>query len=535
MFTKIFSIFAVALLLIMLPLLMQAEQIRPVAPLIDSPGNTIGSDFNGDGIHDIIIGAHRNGDCAAGLTCGSAYIFFGATNLSGTKDTGAGAEDMKILGKGVDDRLGRTVSSAGDINGDGLDDIIVGAHYNNDGGSNDEGAAYIFFGATNLSGTKDTAAAAEDVRILGKAADDRLGHRVSGAGDVNGDGFDDFIVGAQNNDDGANNAGAVYIFFGASNISGTFDMGGGVQSANVTIFGKAADDDFGKAVSGAGDVNGDGFDDIIVGALKNNDGGSDNEGAAYIFFGATDLSGTKKLGGADSADVTILGKATTDQLGTSVSSAGDVNGDGFHDFIIGADQNNDGGTNNEGAAYIFFGASDLSGTKALGGVSSADFTILGKSTSDLLGRGVSEAGDVNNDGIDDIMVDAAFNDDGGTNNEGAAYVFFGATDLSGTKALGGVSSADVTILGKTAIDTLGRGISGVGDVNGDGIADFAVGADATSSAAGTGAAYIFFGASDLSGTKDLGGVQSADVSFLGKTALDSFGVSVGGGRSSPGP
>jgi len=464
--TKIFSISAVALLLIMLPLLIQAEQNRPIYPLIDSPGNTIGSDFNGDGIHDIIIGAHRNDDCAAGLTCGAVYIFFGATNLSGTKDTGAGAEDVKILGKGVNDRLGRVVSSAGDLNGDGLDDIIVGAYNNNDGGSNDEGAAYIFFGATNLSGTKDTAAAAEDVRILGKGADDFLGINVSGAGDVNGDGFDDFIVGArQNNDGGSNDEGAAYIFFGASNLSGTFDMGGGVQSANVTIFGKASTDLLGFGVAGAGDVNGDGFDDIIVGARNNNDGGSNDEGAAYIFFGASDFSGTKRLGGADSADVTILGKAATDQLGTSVSGVGDVNGDGFDDFIIGADQNDDGGSNDGGAAYIFFGSSDLSGTKALGGVSSADFTILGKGVSDFLGRG----------------------------------------------------------------------ISGVGDVNGDGVADFCVGADATGSAAGTGAAYVFFGASDLGGTKDLGGVQSADVSFLGKTALDSFGISIGGGRSSPGP
>jgi len=95
---------------------------------------------------------------------------------------------------------------------------------------------------------------------LGKGTTDRLGRSVSGAGDVNGDGLDDFIVGADfNNDGGSNNEGAVYIFFGASTLSGTFDMGGGIQSADVTIFGKAANDRLGRSVSGAGDVNGDGI------------------------------------------------------------------------------------------------------------------------------------------------------------------------------------------------------------------------------------------------------------------------------------
>jgi len=108
------------------------------------------------------------------------------------------------------------------------------------------------------------------------------------------------------------------FFFGASNLSGLFDMGGGVQSADVTILGKAANDRLGFSVSGMGDVNADGIPDIIVGAFNNNDGGTDDTGAAYIFFGASTLSGTKSLGGGQSADVTILGKANNDFLGRSV-------------------------------------------------------------------------------------------------------------------------------------------------------------------------------------------------------------------------
>jgi len=372
-----------------------------------------------------------------------------------------------------------------------------------------------------------------DFTILGKANGDRLGSIVSGAGDVNGDGFDDMIVGAFFNDDGPGaNPGAAYIFFGAGNLSGTKALGLG-QSADVTILGKAVNDQLGRSVSSVGDVNGDGFDDIIVGAHYNNDGGSNNEGAAYIFFGATNLSGTKALEAAGSADVTFLGKAASDFLGKSVSGAGDVNGDGFDDMIVVAIGNDDGASY-AGAAYVFFGASNLSGTKSLGGVESADVTFLGKAAADRLGYSASGAGDVNSDGLDDLIMGARLNNDG-AGDAGAAYIFFGASNLSGTKSLGGVESADVTILGKAASDRLGKSVSGLGDVNADGFPDIIVGAYFNNDG-GTddeGAAYIFFGSTTLSGTKTAGTDQ--DVEILGKAANDYFGVSVGGGRSNPGP
>jgi len=506
-----------------------------IRPLIDSPGNTIGSDFNGDGIHDFIVGAYQNDD-AANLA-GSAYIFFGSTSLSGTFDLSGGVQspDVTILGKAGGDRLGRSVSSVGDVNGDGFDDIIVGAHQNADAAAT-AGAAYIFFGAGNLSGTKSLGGGeSADVTILGKAGVDRLGDAVSGVGDVNGDGFDDVIVGAYFNDDGpGTGAGAAYIFFGASDLSGTKSLGEG-QSADVTILGKVANDNLGDVVSGVGDVNGDGFDDIIVGAPLNDDGPGTGAGAAYIFFGASDLSGTKSLGEGQSADITILGKADSDNLGGAVSGAGDVNGDGFDDIIVGAHLNDDGPGNSAGAAYIFFGASNLSGTKSLGEGQSADTTILGKADSDNLGRSVSVAGDVNADGISDVIMGAHNNNDGGSNDEGAAYIFFGASNLSGTKSLGGAESADVTILGKVAIDRLGRSVSGLGDVNVDGFPDFIVGAPYNDdNGAVAGAVYVFFGSTILSGTKDTGS-SDQDVSIIGKAGGDALGFGVGGGRSNPGP
>jgi len=215
-----------------------------IRPLIDSPGNTIGSDFNGDGIHDFIVGARFNNDGGTDDE-GAAYIFFGASNLSGTKSLGGGqSADVTILGKAANDFLGKSVSGAGDINGDGFDDIIVGADGYDISGTNREGAAYIFFGASNLSGTKSLGGVdSADLTILGKAASDQLGKSVSGAGDVNGDGFDDIIVGADGNDDGENLAGAAYIFFGASNLRGTFIIRSSI------IVSVCAYDNIGKAIA----------------------------------------------------------------------------------------------------------------------------------------------------------------------------------------------------------------------------------------------------------------------------------------------
>ncbi len=509
-----------------------------IEPNTDSPGKTIGSDFNGDGIHDFLVSAYTNDDGPGANNAGAAYIFFGASSLSGTKSLGEGqSADVTFLGKASTDQLGRSSSAAGDVNGDGFDDIILGAYTNDDGAAN-AGAAYIFFGASNLSGTKSLGGGqSADVTVLGKAASDFLGFSVSEAGDVNGDGFDDVIVGAYTNDDGPGiDAGTVYIFFGASTLSGTKRLGGG-QSADVTILGKAAYDKLGISVSGAGDLNGDGFDDVIMGAQINDDGPGLNAGAAYIFFGASALSGTKSLGGGQSADVTVLGKADSDYLGFSVSGVGDVNGDGFDDVIVGARLNDDGPGNTAGAAYIFFGASTLSGTKSLGEGQSADVTFLGKADGDRLSFSVSGAGDLNDDGFDDVIVGSHVNDDGPGIDAGAAYIFFGASTLSGTKSLGEGQSADVTVLGKADSDFLGVSASGAGDLNGDGLPDFSVGAHLNNDGPGTnnaGAAYIFFGSSSLSGTKALESV-SADVTILGKAASDQLGRSVGGGRSNPGP
>ncbi|MEK7791272.1 MAG: integrin alpha, partial [Deltaproteobacteria bacterium] len=196
---------------------------------------------------------------------------YGTASFSSTYRLDGAGVDVTLLGKAALDNFGRGLSSGGDVNGDGFNDLVIGAYQNNDGGSDDEGAVYILYGHPNFASTIRTAGAGADVTIVGKAINDFLGRTVSDAGDVNGDGFDDIIMGAYGNNDGpgANDAGAAYILYGSASLSQNYDIEG--AGVNVTLLGKAATDSLsydggggtGPGVSGAGDINRDGFDDII--------------------------------------------------------------------------------------------------------------------------------------------------------------------------------------------------------------------------------------------------------------------------------
>jgi hypothetical protein len=280
---------------------------------------SVAGDVNGDGYDDIIVGAPKLE--VIGTSAGAAYIFFGGANMDN-------ALDLNLSGNAAKDNFGSSVSSAGDVNGDGYDDVIVGSEGSDLDGST-YGAAYIYFGGSSMDNILD-------VNLTGHVANDNFGFSVSSAGDINGDGYDDVIVGANTRSDTGSSAGAAYIFFGGRNMDGVLDV-------NMTGF--TASDNFGTSVSSAGDINGDGYDDVIVGAKSNDDGGS-NAGAAYIFFGGRNMDGV--------LDVNMTGFTASDQFGFSVSYAGDINGDGYDDVIVGADSNDDGGSN-AGAAYIFKG------------------------------------------------------------------------------------------------------------------------------------------------------------------------------------
>jgi large repetitive protein len=362
-------------------------------------------------------------------------------------------------GDSVDDRFGVSVSNAGDVNNDGFADFIVGAFFDDNNGS-DSGSARVFSGANG----------AILYTFNGDSAGDRFGQAVSGAGDVNNDGFDDFIVGAFFDDNNGSDSGSARVFSGANG------------AILYTFNGDSASDQFGFSVRGAGDVNNDGFDDLIVGASSDDNNGS-NSGSARVFSGAT-----------GQALYTFNGDSATDQFGYSVSGAGDVNNDGFADFIVGAFFDDNNGTNS-GSARVFSGA-----TGAI------LYTFNGDSASDQFGQAVGGLGDVNNDGFDDLIVGAIFDDNNGTDS-GSARVFSGAN-----------GAILYTFNGDSAGDRFGQAVSGAGDVNNDGFDDLIVGAFGDdNNGSNSGSARVFSGAN--------GAIL---YTFNGDSASDQFGFSVSG-------
>ncbi|MDD5033005.1 MAG: FG-GAP-like repeat-containing protein, partial [Candidatus Pacebacteria bacterium] len=394
-------------------------------------------DVNGDGYNDVIVGApYVNG---AGTDRGQAYIYYGGSSMNNTAD-------VTFTGGADNDQLGYSVSSAGDVNGDGYDDVIVGA-LNVNGAGTERGQAYIYYGGSSMNNTAD-------VNFLSVEDYAHLGNSVSSAGDVNGDGYTDVIVGANDAAGGGWANGQAYLYFGGPSMDNT---------ADVTFSGGTDFADLGSSVSSAGDVNGDGYTDVIVGASGDNS----NTGKAYIYYGGPAMDNT--------ADVTFTGGGENYQLGISVSSAGDVNGDGYTDVIVGASDATAGGTS-RGQAYIYYGGSSMDNT--------ADVTFSGGVDFDYLGTKVSSTSDVNGDGYSDVIVGAYQAEAGGT-DRGQAYIYYGGSSMD--------NIADVTFSGGADSDYLGSSVSSAGDVNGDGYADVIVGAFYANSGAGKGQAYIYTG------------------------------------------
>ncbi len=389
----------------------------------------------------------------------------------------AHAPRIAPTGSEPSDNLGRVVSGAGDVNGDGFDDLIAGAVYNDLGGTS-AGAAFVYFGGPHADD-------APDMTLVGEAAEDRLGASVGGAGDFNGDGYDDVVVGATHNDAGGVNAGRAYVYFGGP---------AGDVVADLILTGEAAGDYFGTSVSGGGDVNGDGFADVIVGACYN-DGAGSNFGRVYVYFGGSAPDAT--------ADWILDGEAVDNRFGYAASNAGDVNGDGFDDVIVGA-YTHDGAGTDEGRVYVFFGSPTPDGN--------AELVLDGEADSDWLGYAVGAAGDVNGDGYGDVIAGAKNNDAAGS-NAGRAYLYYGGPLAD--------SAPDLVLTGAVAEDNFGVGVNGAGDVNGDGFDDVIVGASYNDAAAtNAGRAYIYFGGPGMDAV--------ADAEISGDAGGDYLGQSVAG-------
>jgi hypothetical protein len=554
------TIFSLVLLFVLMPVGMiektgasqsdgdaeSAAQAQPLPPTIDLatpgsadtiihnavPGDDVCAfaiaDFNNDGMDDLAIGlCGADGPGNTRVNAGEVVIFFGSIRtIKGTvwdraRLAGRGP-DITIFGAESEDNAGGSLA-AGDVNGDGIADLIIGA-YHADGPMNarrDAGEVYVIFGGPHLlSGTlRDLAGQAgrgADITIYGSDFDDQMGVSVA-SGDVNGDGIRDIIIGAFGGDSLRNertDAGEAYIIFGSRTLtSGTVrDIASRAgRGPDITIIGGDGGDWLGYSVA-SGDVDGDGIDDLIVGAVLAD--GPENRrrdaGEAYIIFGSIGLTSgsvrdvVRQAGGAP--DVTIFGADGGDHLAVSVAS-GDINGDGIKDVIVGADMADgpNNGVGQAGEVYVIFGGSNLrSGTVRdvtfplpLG----ADVTIFGAGGEDRLGFSVA-AGDINGDGIDDLLTGARGGDGprDARPDTGETYAILGSPDIvSGTvrDIAGQVGrGAEVTIFGETRSDFSGLVVA-AGDINGDRVADIIIGApfaDGPDNARGdAGQTYIVFG------------------------------------------
>ena len=502
-------------------------------------------DVDGDGINDVAVGARLDDDGSSDR--GAVYVLF--LNADGTvkaeqkiSDTAGGL----AASLGDADEFGVAVVGIGDVDGDGINDVAVGARLDDDGGS-DRGAVYVLF--LNADGTVKAEQKISDT-AGGLAAsldnDDRIGRSVAGIGDLDGDGINDIAVGAYFDDDGGSDRGAVYVLF--LNADGTVKA---EQKISDTAGGLAAsldpDDEFGVAVAGIGDVDGDGINDIAVGAYFDDDGGSDR-GAVYVLFLNADgtVKAEQKISDTAGGLAAILDN--DDRIGRSVAGIGDLDGDGLIDLIVGASSDDDGGTGS-GAVYVLHLAArvdsdgdglwdseedantDLDGDPAtnpgpdtdgdtfpnyLDADDDGDTLATSTENADPNGDGdPRDAVDSDRDGqpdyldsptgVSDGTVDteqkisdtagglAAILDDDGGNGRGAVYVLFLNADgtVKAEQKISDTAGGLAAILDDT--DRFGTAVGGIGDVDGDGINDIAVGAEQDDDGSSDrGAVYVLF-------------------------------------------
>lgn len=422
-------------------------------------------DVNGDHYADIIIGAYLYD--ASQVNQGAAFLYFGRTDPS-----------EPVYGKTMitlnqrEAQFGWAVAGAGDANGDGFSDFMVGARYY-DSEKLNEGGAFVYYGGFSKQYNWS------DVMITGQQQDAWLGSALAPAGDVNGDGYSDLIIGAYPYDNGQTDEGTALIYHGGGTP--------GNESSGTWLTDSVASRRFGSVVADAGDVNGDGFDDVLISAPGTDPAAS---GRTLIAYGSEY--------GIDEAWYT---DRMTITFGRTVAGAGDINGDGYADIVIGNPNYTNSG--NGGEARIYYGTP--TGPDTINYV-----TLAEPSNGSLFGAAVSSATDLNGDHYADIVIGAP-KYKVGNEVRGAAFVYYGAAT--------GLITTPKILPGKSNNASMGAAVAGLGDSNGDGFDDLIVGAPTTNTAAvESGVAWIYYGSAN--------GVDNSTTYFKNDNAYAHFGASV---------
>lgn len=474
--------------------------------IIDRGGPVdLAGDVNGDNLDDIIVGAG----------VGAVRVVFGPTQGNNGVLNGQqldGTSGFVILNDAENDSV---LAGIGDINGDGLNDIAVGSI---------SGTRIVFGSSAGFSRTVDTASLdGTNGFTFGTATTD-----IKRAGDVNGDGLDDFIVGNANATPNAlTGAGVTYVVFGrASGFPATLSPSTLNGETGFAVLGISAEDRTGRYVSGAGDFNFDGFDDLLIGAPNQTSDGKAEAGAAYMVFGGQDFPAAISLADLDGGNGLVFkGSEIQAVAGAAVAAIGDINHDGIDDIAIGAPGKGPFGVPSDypGEAYVLFGGNfadtatltkaDLNGVNGFvlrgmrGGVIpiETDQPIWG----DMAGADIDTAGDINGDGIDDLMIGAPHTIiTAQRKGVGQAYFVYGsASAFPDRLRLSDLDGANgFRINGTGTVDYYAVSVASAGDFNADGRDDVMMGAS------GQAETYVFYG-------RDTGSVRVAPAPTAPEGAL----------------
>ncbi|MEG4497847.1 VWD domain-containing protein [Microcoleus sp. F10-C6] len=455
-------------------------------------------DINGDKIDDIIVGsfgADPNNVNAAG----KSQVIFGTQKFPASVNLSQlnGQNGFTLNGTDAEGFSGGTVSSAGDINGDGIKDFIIGAFGAAVNGQNNAGKTYIVFGTNqgfpanfnlaNLNGNNGFA-------VTGTNTFDYAGLFATGISDINGDRIDDVLISAPGPLGGT--PGKSYVIYGrTTGFSPNFNLAE-INNNNGFVINGIDGNSSGTASSG--DINGDGIPDLVIGADGGTTNGGINAGKTYVIFGQQGgFSGSinvPELNGT--TGFVIVGLNAEERSGIALTATGDINGDGNKDIVIGSPGATVGDQINAGKTYVIFGKKEafpvILNPAELNG--NNGFTIFGFDAEGSAGNAVSYAGDINKDGFDDLLIGASSANSDDKNNAGKTFIVFGSKEFPANFSLAEANGKNALVLNGVETDGLvGTAVSGGGDINGDGIDDIIIGAPGSLFQDSPGKSYAVFG------------------------------------------